>query len=161
MVATNSDTRVTPGWLESMVRKADRRCAGLVGPYTNRAKGPQRRKLLLGRFRPPWRPTRDVIFLTFFCVLIGREVLDRVGLLDERFGLGGYEDDDYCLRAREAGFRLLIDGGSWVWHDAHGTFDANRVDLNALTKRNLELFHAKWGPKARSHKIEPRTPGGG
>jgi GT2 family glycosyltransferase len=156
----NSDTRVTRGWLESMVRKAQSREAGLVGPCTNRAKGPQRHKLWLGRFKPLWMPTQEVIYLSFFCVLIDRAVLDRVGLLDERFGLGGCEDDDYCLRAREAGFRLWIDGGAWVWHDASRTFDANRVDQDAIQQRNLELFHAKWGSRAQSHKIQPRTPRG-
>nr|WP_212775248.1 hypothetical protein [Polycladomyces abyssicola] len=35
---------------------------------------------------------------------------ERIGLLDERFGVGTYEDDDYCYRARLAGYRCVIAG---------------------------------------------------
>ena len=39
-----------------------------------------------------------------FCLLIRRTVIDRIGVLDERFGIGCFEDDDYCLRAIQAGY---------------------------------------------------------
>ena len=51
----------------------------------------------------------DVDRLVGFCLLIRREVIDAIGLLDERFGLGCFEDDDYCLRAMQAGY-----GGVWL-----------------------------------------------
>lgn len=143
----NSDTVVTPGWLGSLVSLMKRSGAGMVGPYTNHAKGRQRRRLWWSRYPPPFRRTREVDYLSFFCVLISREVLDKVGPLDERFGLGTFEDVDYCRRARAAGFRLLIDGRSWVWHDAHATFEANRLDHRIVLERNRELFHEKWGRK--------------
>ena len=38
-----------------------------------------------------------------FCLLIRREVIDAIGLLDEQFGIGCFEDDDYCLRANRGG----------------------------------------------------------
>ncbi len=150
----NSDTVVTPGWQGSLFSLMKRTGAGMVGPYTNRAKGRQRRKLWWGRYPPPFRRTREVDYLSFFCVLISREVLDRVGLLDERFGLGTFEDDDYCRRARAAGFHLLIDGRSWVWHDAHATFQANRLGHQIIQERNQKVFQEKWERKeAGSSKV--------
>jgi GT2 family glycosyltransferase len=41
----------------------------------------------------------DTDRLVGFCLLIHRELLDRIGGLDERFGIGCFDDDDYCLRA--------------------------------------------------------------
>ena len=46
--------------------------------------------------------------LVFFCVLIRRELVDLIGLLDEGYVLGNFEDDDYCMRATLAGYRLGI-----------------------------------------------------
>mgnify|MGYP001793344699 CR=1 FL=1 len=43
-----------------------------------------------------------------FCLLFRRELLDKIGFLDERFGIGCFEDDDYCRRALLAGYRAAI-----------------------------------------------------
>lgn len=79
-----------------------------------------------------------------FCLLISREAIDRVGLLDERFGLGNFEDDDYCRRAEAAGFRLVIARDAFVHHFGHRSFAAARVDLAALLERNKRLYDEKW-----------------
>jgi GT2 family glycosyltransferase len=50
--------------------------------------------------------------LTGFCLLARRDVLNAFGNFDERFGTGFFEDDDLCVRAREAGFGLIQRAGS-------------------------------------------------
>ena len=143
----NSDTRVTRGWLRALLAVQRRTGAGLVGPCTNKAKGRQRRRPLWKRFPPPFRGDEEVEFLSFFCVLLSAEARSRVGPLDERFGFGLFEDDDYCQRTREAGLPLWIAGRSWVWHDAHSTFVANGVDHRMggeLMERNRALYERKW-----------------
>jgi hypothetical protein len=54
--------------------------------------------------------------LAFACVYIKRAVIDSIGLLDERFDGYGGEDDDYCIRAVKAGFRLAVTSDVWVRH---------------------------------------------
>ena len=54
-------------------------------------------------------------FITGCSMVIRREVIDRIGLLDDRYYLY-LEDLDYCLRARAAGFRLLYAPSSVLWH---------------------------------------------
>ena len=63
-----------------------------------------------------WAAPRDVDFAPFCAVLIRREVLEEVGLLDEEFFLY-YEDMDYCRRMRRAGRRLRLCPDAHVWHD--------------------------------------------
>lgn len=141
----NSDAFVTPGWLEGLQTCMTRTSAGMVGPWTNRCKGRQRHKLKYRRI-PKWmRPYKKVDYLSFFCVLIRREVFENIGLLDERFGLGTFEDDDFCLRAREAGYRLVIDSRTWVWHEAHATMEANQLHDDHLIERNRKIYQNKWG----------------
>jgi|ERR1700735_315661 len=63
--------------------------------------------------------------LVFACVYIPRSTIDRVGLLDERFGVNaggpgargyGLEDDDYSLRIRQSGLKLGVYDGVLVDH---------------------------------------------
>lgn len=63
-----------------------------------------------------WDAPRDVDFAPFCAVLIRREVLATVGLLDEAFFLY-YEDMDYCRRARAAGWRIRLRPDAHVRHD--------------------------------------------
>ena len=82
---------------------------GLVGPCSNFVSGPQqvvtRYDSLadLDGFAWDWGGSHegvrvDVNRLVGFCLLIRRAVVEAIGLLDEQFGVGCFEDDDYCLR---------------------------------------------------------------
>jgi len=63
-----------------------------------------------------WDAPRDVDFAPFCALLIRRETLEQVGLLDEAFFLY-YEDMDYCRRARAAGWRIRLCPEARVLHD--------------------------------------------
>jgi Flp pilus assembly protein TadD len=91
--------------------------------------------------------------------MIRREVIDKVGLLDEQFGLGCFEDDDYCLRARRAGFRAVIARDVFVHHYGGRTFVGDGVDFAALMRKNAALFRAKWSELAPNPVPAPQTNG--
>lgn len=63
-----------------------------------------------------WDAPRDIDFAPFCAVLLRREVIEGVGLLDEEFFLY-YEDMDYCRRARLAGWRIRLQPDAHVLHD--------------------------------------------
>ncbi len=86
----------------------------------------------------------DVNRLVGFCLLIRREVVDAIGLLDEQFGVGNFEDDDYCPRAIQAGYRAVIAADAFVHHFGGRTFVGSGVDNGALMRENERLFRAKW-----------------
>ena len=64
-----------------------------------------------------------------FCLLIRRAVIEAIGLLDEQFGIGCFEDDDYCLRAIQAGYRAVIAADAFVHHFGGRTFAGQRGRL--------------------------------
>ncbi len=76
-----------------------------------------------------------------------RAVYDAIGGLDERFGLGFFDDDDLAERARRAGFELAIARDLFVHHFGSRTFAGNGIDAEKLLDQNAGRFAAKWGLK--------------
>src|SRR5262249_9141858 len=64
--------------------------------------------------------------------------------LDEQFGIGCFEDDDYCLRAIAAGYRAVIAADAFVHHYGSRTFLGSGVDAGALMRENSRRFQEKW-----------------
>lgn len=175
----NNDVIVTPGWLESLIACAERSPKiGAVGPCTNEtvgyqkvARAPYRGDKQLYRFSQAWalkNSARTIAAhrLVGFCLLLKREVIKQVGLLDNRFGLGCYEDYDYCLRVRQAGYDLACALDVFVHHHGHKSFKSNTAML-AQAAMNRDIFLDKWchqtlqfldeldpeAAKAQSHRV--------
>jgi glycosyltransferase involved in cell wall biosynthesis len=71
-------------------------------------------------------------FAVFFCVMIHRKVFDKIGLLNEEYGVGGGEDTEFCIEAEKAGFEVIevlnktwegfqYVGGFPIYHKGEGT----------------------------------------
>jgi GT2 family glycosyltransferase len=156
----NNDTIVTPGWLgrltDALWSSPD---IGLVGPCSNEVSG---RQWVETHYADPAAGTAgldsfaaihakryegqvvDLERLVGFCLLIRRSAFDQIGLLDERFGIGNYEDDDLCRRARLFGFRTVLAPACFVHHFGSATFRAAGVNLADLLTHNRSLFEQKW-----------------
>lgn len=87
-----------------------------------------------------------------FAMLIRRDVLDKVGLLDETFAPGYYEDDDLSLRICEAGYRMYVIHNSFIYHKGSESFNSTSEEaiqkqerLNKLLLRNYEYSMKKNG----------------
>ena len=82
--------------------------------------------------------------LVFFCVIIKREVLEKVGLLNEVFSPGNFEDDDYCLRAIEKGFKLGIAKDVYIHHHGSVTHKLLNIEYHKLLAKNKKIFDGLW-----------------
>lgn len=160
LVWLNNDTLVSPRWLETMIECAERApWVGAVGPVTNNANGLQQRiadgpytRETFAFFADAWSlahagKTYPAHRLVGFCTLIKREAVERIGYLDERFGIGCYEDFDYSLRLRQAGYELAVAEEVVVHHDSHKTFE-KLGGLDDRATRNREIFIDKWCRKS-------------
>lgn len=102
IVLINDDCFVNPGWLEKMVSKAEEDPEiGLVGAKVFGPDG------LLQYNVERASPDGDVESIAFALVLIKREVISEIGLMNESYRYGS-EDAEYCVRARKSGFRCVI-----------------------------------------------------
>jgi GT2 family glycosyltransferase len=89
------------------------------------------------------RQVRLNAFLSSFCVMVRRDVLERLGGFDPRFSPWGFEDDDITLRAHLLGYHARVALDVFVRHVAYG--GAKLAWHEALLRRNWSRFAAKWG----------------
>jgi GT2 family glycosyltransferase/glycosyltransferase involved in cell wall biosynthesis len=93
---------------------------------------------------------RDVEGIVFACAYIKRETIAQIGGLALDFQ-SYFEDTDYCLRAREAGFRTVVCGGVTLVHDEHGSTQRDPQALMRIFQGSRDIFRRKWGAKLDSH----------
>jgi len=153
----NNDVMVTEGWLARLLSALrNSPDVGLVGPLSNCVSGAQcvpcdYRNLdgldtfAAQRAAEHASETDEADRLVGFCLLVRRAVFDKIGLFDEQFGLGNFEDDDFCRRASSGGFRMLMARDAFVHHFGSVSFLAMGLEAaKAIYFRNLELFQNKW-----------------
>lgn len=121
---------------------------GLISATTNFAGNPEqvRRKGSTG-FRVLSRPTPGNSFPTvaFVCVLIPRRTINAVGLLDERFVPGCFEDNDYCRRTRDAGLKIAVHNGCYVDHGSLVSTFRGAPSTGAKLDACRAIYMEKWG----------------
>ena len=158
LVVLNNDTYVTRGWLLDLVRHLQKDPQlGLIGAVTNNIGNEAKidihyedmaemQQAAHAYTRHHAREELDVRMVAFFCTAMRQSLFETVGGLDERFGLGFFEDDDYCKRVAAEGYRIAIAEDVFVHHHLSASFD--KVDdrkRQALFDRNKALYEEKWG----------------
>lgn len=154
----NNDVIVTDGWLSRMLKtiKSSKR-VGIVGPTSNHVSGPQldpgaKYTNLQGMNRHAQKVQQEnqgkvqqFPRIVFFCTLFRSELIETVGLLDPIFGIGNFDDDDYCRRSLAKGYKHLIDRSVFIHHYGEVTFRAHGYNFERIMKNNLALYKQKWG----------------
>lgn len=172
VVLLNSDTIVTPGWLEGMFEVVQAQPnAAMVGPLSNAAswqsvpslhdaKGGWSSNPLPEGFSPAdiAKLVRDLspqqfpeaTLLNGFCTLMRRSVIEEVGYLDEAaFPMGYGEENDLCLRVRKAGYSLVLADHVYVYHVKSASFgSARRAELSKRGTASLLAKHPDVDMKA-------------
>ncbi len=158
----NNDTRVMPDFLALMLRELDADGAvGLVGCRIERVRPAGEvwydggwTDLSLGRAHHRMRNNLvpdspcDIDFITGCAMLVRREVFDAVGFLSDRYFMYG-EDNDFCLRAARAGWRLRYVPRARVFHKVSASGADSRTPLGAyLSARNRVLLARNFGTPA-------------
>jgi len=140
----NNDTEVVDGWADKMIETFNEPQCGLVGPVCLFADSWQNVDNVAQHFGeiPDKREVGGM--LAFFCTVIKREVIEKVGYLSEEYGLGFGDDDDYCERAKEAGYKLFLRGDVVIPHYHRTTFKKYIQDFGVEKEKNLAIFKAKW-----------------
>lgn len=164
VVLLNNDTLVCERWLGAMLDAIARDPEiGLVGVRSNAIiaeqaltgvpePGPALDEFVAERARDLAGRGHRVARLSGMCMAIHRPVIERIGAFDPQFHPGYFEDDDYSLRARRAGFGLWLAEDSFVYHFGSQTIMSGAGNRSAGVSYGTQLLHAnharfraKWG----------------
>lgn len=157
----NNDARAAPDMLERLVGYAEANPGcGMVSPLIYQLERPERLWVAGGLWRvfeivhAGWdapdsgqyaAPTDfDMVFGT--ALLIRRALIERVGLFDERFFVY-YEDADLSLRARRAGYRLVVVPSARLWHAGAFSTRHHHYLKEFHMARSRVLFYRKHLPR--------------
>jgi GT2 family glycosyltransferase/SAM-dependent methyltransferase len=175
ILVLHNDIILTAGWLEGLLRCAEiAPRTGIVGPTSNCILPTQKDSQALyegadglAEHAENVRQKRygqwfDVPNVSGVCMLIKRGVIEKIGAFDERFGLGLLEDNDFCLRARNAGFQVFVAADVFIHHFGGRTFEALNIDAAALLRENEQKFQEKLrkqpeGNGAATRLDQPKT----
>lgn len=160
-VMLNPDTEVRAGWLDALLAEVD--ADPRVGIVGGKLLYPDGRIQHAGGEAAPFGPrhvgvlsaadkyavARDVDYVTFACALVTREVIDRIGYLDEAYSPYYYEDADYCFRARAAGFRVRYTPACVAIHHEGATMQRLSAEKARILERNRLRFKLIHDPPAR------------
>ena len=168
VVILNSDTWTPRGWLERLhAALHSDNDVGIAGPRSNYAPGPQQIDGLQLQDITDVQAYSDGLAAEFadrrtevqrlsgFCWLMREAAWREAGLFDESFGIGNYEDDDYCKRVIAAGYKLVIAEDAFVFHYGHRTFLGMGVTderWRGLMAENRFRFTRKWDAHTLENK---------
>jgi GT2 family glycosyltransferase len=170
IVFLNNDTVVTPGWLEGLQRHLQDPQIGMVGPVTsfsgNESRIPVDYVTLdeMDAFAEKYTSAHrgesfDIGILAFLCVAMRREVWEDVGGLDELFGVGMFEDDDYAIRVKEKGYRIVCAEDVFIHHAGAASFSKlDQSYYQMLFEKNRIKFEKKWGRPWQPHLYRDQKP---
>jgi GT2 family glycosyltransferase len=168
LVLLNPDTIVTAGWLERLMRALQKDPAiGVAAPVSNFSGNEtkvntyyrslrQMERFAAGRARDRRGEIVDIDTIPLFCGLVRRKLWEEVGALDEGFQIGTFEDDDFSLRIRKAGYRIVTAEDCFIHHFGNGSFGKlNSEESRRIFEQNRKRFESKWNVVWLGHKTRP------
>lgn len=128
----NNDTTVADNFLDELVTTASRNSnIGIVGPKMCYYSDPERIWYAGGKIEwwkgwishigvreldnGQYDQTKETDFVSGCSILVKRDVIEKVGLLDTAYYIYG-EDVDWCIRASHAGYKIMFEPKAKIWH---------------------------------------------
>jgi len=162
----NDDTVVSPDFLDILMTEAEKDpLAGMLGPEVLCYGDRERVSFSGAKFNPDagifsfprsgelsqtQTGSFESDYVTGCAVLVKRKLIDKIGLLDERFFLY-WEDSDWGLRAKKAGFRCLVVPAAKIWHKVSASSGGTDSAFKAYYKtRNKLVFADMYAAEAKN-----------
>jgi len=156
IVLLNPDTVVTRDWAWHLMLHFDAK-TGAVGPVSNYVAGIQKVEFYLkenvnsvdidqlAEKLYMWNKdnSKQTKLLIGFCLMLRREIIDKIGMLDENLFLGS-DDLEYSFRLRANGFKLLVAADTFVFHKGQASFDSEPSEkMKNLTQQSQDALYSK------------------
>ena len=91
---------------------------------------------------------RDIDRLALFCTMIRRDVLEQHGMLDSGYKVGMFEDDDFAMLVRQAGYHFYAVEDCYIHHVNNASFKKlHPEEYQKIFDTNRARYEKKWNTK--------------
>ncbi|MEJ8303599.1 glycosyltransferase [Saccharibacillus sacchari] len=157
IILLNNDTIVTRGWISGLIKHLNKDHVGMVGPVTNSI-GNEAQIYVdytsidhMDRFAIDYttqyqnQTYSQIPVLAMFCVAFKAEIIKEVGYLDEDYEVGMFEDDDYSMALKKAGYTVACAEDVFIHHFGSVSFKKLQdKKYREIFERNKMYFEKKW-----------------
>lgn len=157
----NNDTVVSRGWLTALIKHLENNPEyGMCNPVTNSignesmVRAHYKNILEMQEFAYAYTALHmDQEYsktdrLPLFATAIRKETIDKVGILDDSYKVGMFEDDDYTERVLQGGFKITIAEDAFIHHINNGSFKKlKNEEYQKIFAANKAIFESKWERK--------------
>lgn len=169
IILLNNDTVVTRGWLSGLTKHFERNeKLGILGPVTNSISNESKINVSyadisdMEHFAYEYTTehmgeTYDRIdVLAMFCLVISRSAFNKIGYLEELYGIGMFEDDDYSYKTKSLGYEAKCAEDVFIHHYGNVSFKKleDKTYMNIFNK-NKKIFEDRWGVEWNQHNCRP------
>ena len=169
LILLNNDTIVTRGWITGLKKHFSEGKVGAVGAITN-AIGNEAMVTLGYGNDITQMPALAYSYtsahmgetypndgtLAMFCLMISRAAYDEAGPLDEAYGMGMFEDDDFCYSLSRHGYEIVLAEDVFIHHFGSKSFSQIPTEIHlARFNQNKSYFENKWNTVWKDHHFRP------
>ena len=158
IILLNSDTLFFPGVIQELVEVAYADpMIGFVSPRSNNATictfphkskdislSPDETYLQYMGVRSAFPRFTIVPTCVGFCLFIKSKIVQEFGLLDDIYGKGYNEENDYIMRANRCGYNAVLANHAFVWHEGEKSFSSLEVKRNLREEENAKILHERY-----------------
>jgi len=134
----NNDVYVTKNWLKNLIKTIELapKTVGMANPTSN-VFGAGGKEGKIGEYQ-------ELDSCKGFCMVIKNDVIRQVGLFDEIYGMGYYEEKDFSRKAVNLGFKCIKVKSSFVYHEDKLSFNKIK-DRDEIFRTNENIYNKRWG----------------
>lgn len=158
IILLNSDTLFFPGVIKELVEVAYADpMIGFVSPRSNNATictFPHKAKNISLTPDETYQQYMNLRFafprFTFvptcvgFCLFIKSKIVQEFGLLDDAYGKGYNEENDFIMRANRCGYNAVLANHAFIWHEGEKSFSGLEVKRNLREEENAKILHERY-----------------
>ncbi len=173
VVLLNSDTKLTPNWLRKLViAGCSHNNTATVTPFSNAAGAfsvpemgknddiPEGLSLEEMNILVERNSTLDYVQVPTgngFCMYVARAAINSIGMFDyEAFSRGYGEENDFCMRSKNAGFCNLICDDTYIYHKRSASFKKEKSKLIEHNRKILDERYPEYSEEISIFKHDVR-----
>lgn len=164
-ILLNNDTIVTRGWITGLIKHFEDEKVGMVGSVTNSIGNEAEIEVdykdenEIDEFSLNYTTEHyneiyeNIKVLAMYCVALKREIVDEIGLLDENYERGMFEDDDYSMALKKAGYKIICTEDVFIHHFWRASFKKiNNEEYKRIFEKNKKYYEKKWNTIWTPHR---------